>query len=330
LAESALPTGASRIVVTTPLVAGAHVEAALEPFCQALLCEPAAVNPPTVRITGFARDVPDAKALAAALADAAALAGILPPTPEIEPEPECDWLARNRETFRPFRVGRFFVSQEADPEVAPAGAVHLRINAGLAFGSGRHASTAGCLLALSDPLLTQTVLRPRAWRREAAREPAGPSSNFARPILDLGCGSGILAIAAAKLWHHPVLAVDVDPAAVCVAADNARRNSVNPLVHVVAANSTHHPTIRRLRPFPLVMANILARPLWKMARWIGLASRTGTVLVLAGFIEDDACGVEAVYAGHGFRRLKALTVDGWTTLVLVRRSSQSRPLSMVS
>lgn len=315
--DSASSNGACRIVVTAPAAAAAHVEAAVEAFCQAMLCEPAPAASDHVRITGFARTEPDRVALSASLAAAATVAGITPPVVAIQPEPACDWLALNRETFRAFRIGRFFISEELDPVTAPTGAIHLRIDAGLAFGSGRHASTAGCLMALCDPLLTHAMARWCGRHRQAARE-ASLSSTLAGATLDLGCGSGILAIAAAKLWHRPVLGVDIDRAAVSVAARNAHRNGVGPLVRVIAANATQHPTVCRLRPFRLIIANILARPLRHMAPAVVLASTTGTILVLAGFVEDDAKGVETVYASHGFRRLKALTIDRWTTLVLIR------------
>ncbi|MFO1154501.1 MAG: 50S ribosomal protein L11 methyltransferase [Rhodospirillales bacterium] len=293
-----------RIVVTTSLVAAASVEAVLEAFGQAILTEPAVTGRDEIRITAFARDHPDRAELSVALATAAVSAGVPPPLAEIEPEPVRDWLALNRDSFRPFRLDRFLISETSDTITAPAGTVHLRIDAGLAFGSGRHASTAGCLLALSDPLL-------RRWIG-STYSPSG------RPIVDLGCGSGILAIAAAKLWHWPVLAVDVDRVAASITSNNARRNGVGALVRAVTANATNHSVIRDLRPFRLVLANILARPLRKMALAISRVCQRRSVLVLAGFLEEDATAVAAVYIGYGFRRLKKITIDGWSTLVLVR------------
>lgn len=320
-----------RIVLTTPLAAAKHVEAALEAFCQVMLCEPTAAAHDSVRITGFSRDHPDDANLGAALAAAAAMVGVPPPVPSIVPEPACDWLALNREAFRPFRIGTFFISEVSEAVPAPAGAVSLKIDPGLAFGSGRHASTAGCLLALADPMLA-CVLRGYAvnsidalksgWASPPLLPRVGQACSGHRPnipaILDLGCGSGILAIAAAKLWHRSVIAADCDRVAVAVATANAQRNQVGSLVHVVAADGTRHRMIRRARPFRLILANILSRPLRQMAPALARISAPGTVLVLAGFVEDDAAAVAAVYAGHAFRRLRTITIDGWTTLALVR------------
>lgn len=317
---------ACRIVLTTPLAAATHMEAALEAFCQATLCEPTAAAHDHVRITGFSPDHPDDANLATALAAAAAMVGMPPPVPTIIPEPGCDWLALNREAFRPFRIGTFFISQLSEVVAAPAGTVSLKIDPGLAFGSGRHASTAGCLFALADPMLARVLRRYALDLKSCSTSPLLPRAAQAcsgnRPnipaILDLGCGSGILAIAAAKLWHRRVIAADCDRVAVAVATANAQQNQVGSRVHVVAANGTRHPAIRRARPFRLILANILSRPLRQMASALARVSATGTVLVLAGFVEDDAAAVAAVYAGHGFRRLKTITIDGWTTLVLVR------------
>ncbi len=266
------------------------------------------------------------------LALATAIVGAPPPVVTIAPEPVCDWLALNREAFQAFRVGRFFVSQMDDAIVPPADTVSLKIDAGRAFGSGRHASTAGCLLALSDPLLMRTL----SWRatrcvQVGKRRPMSsaillhqPHDRSAHPatikdaVLDLGCGSGILSIAAAKLWRRPVIAADLDPVAVAVATINAQQNCVGSLVRVVAANAIRNRAMRRARPFRLILANILAHPLRQMAPAVALVSGAGTVLVLAGFVDADAAAVAAAYAGHGFRRLKAIRIDGWTALVLVR------------
>ena len=320
-----------RIVVTAPLAAAMHLQMALEKFGEAVLCElTTAVN---VRITAFAREQPHPAVLGMALALAAAVAGTPPPVPAIAPEPARDWLALNRETFQPFRVGRFFIRQGGDPVAAPAGTVPLIVDAGLAFGSGRHASTAGCLFALTEPAVTRTLARRRlnATRgrecgplspalppQQTARVSSTPGSSVGELILDLGCGSGILAIAAAKVWHRPVIAADLDRVAIAVATDNARRNGVGSLVRSLVANTTKHPAIRRVQPFRLILANILARPLRQMAAALSRVSGTGTILVLAGFVADDTAAVASIYAGHGFRRLKAIETGGWTTLVLVR------------
>ncbi len=239
---------------------------------------------------------PPAAELAVALALAAAAAGIAAPEIAIEPVGERNWLAENQESFTPFRVRRFFIHQQDDPTPAPADAVALAVDAGLAFGSGRHASTAGCLLALD------TLHR---------RLPAGP-------VLDLGCGSAILAIAAARVLRRPVVASDIDPVAVRIAAENAQRNGVGAWIRTVTADGCAHPLIRTHAPYALIFANILARPLQRLARaTVGHTAPGGTV-ILAGFIVGDARRVLAVYHALGCRLQRQIVIDGWATLVLRR------------
>jgi ribosomal protein L11 methyltransferase len=219
------------------------------------------------------------------------------PAPEvtIEPLPERDWLAENRERFAPFRIGRFLVREPADETPVPPGLITLRIETATAFGSGRHGSTEGCLWALQ-------TLRGRRIRRP----------------LDLGCGSGILAIAAAKLWRAPVLASDVDPRAVAVARENARLNGVGHLVRVVIADGYGSPVIAARRPFDLVLCNILARPLKRMAGDLARHLAPGGIAVLAGLLAGDGNDVLAAHRAVGLELQRKIDLEGWRTLVLRR------------
>jgi ribosomal protein L11 methyltransferase len=204
------------------------------------------------------------------------------------------WLARTHAAFPEQPVGRRFVvrgTHFAGPKLP--GRITLTLDAGVAFGSGEHGSTRGCLIALE---------------RVAHRRP--------RRILDLGTGSGILAMAAARLLHRPVLASDIDPWSVRVAAENAALNGVGRLVHSRQGDGWHDPALRAAGPFDLVFANILARPLCRMAKDLAAHLAPGGTAILAGLLQTQA---RLVLAAH---RRRGLVLEGrvregpWTTLVL--------------
>jgi ribosomal protein L11 methyltransferase len=211
--------------------------------------------------------------------------------------PERDWLAENRRAFPPLRIGCFFIHGSHWKGPAPAGAIAIEIDAATAFGTGEHPSTRGCLLAL-DSL---------AHRRR-----------FGRP-LDIGTGSGILAIAAAKRLRRRVLASDIDCAAVRVAAHHVRRNGLALQVRVVCAPGYRGRAVRRSR-YDLIFANILARPLALMARDLGRALAPGGVAVLAGLLRRQEGMVVAAHRAQGLALERRLVIQGWSTLIL--RSGQ--------
>lgn len=248
-------------------------------------------------LEGVARAPVGRASIEVALALAAASAGVPPPELTIEPLPERDWLADNRERFAPFRIGRFVIQVPDGRTRTPPGAIPLRIEAATAFGSGRHGSTEGCLRALES----------------LARRPI-------RGALDVGCGSGILAIAAAKLWRVPVLASDIDPSAVDVARANARLNGVGHLVRVVVADSYRSPVIESSPPFDLVLCNILARPLKRLARELARHLAPGGVAVLAGLLRADGNDVLAAHRANGLGLVRKIDIEGWRTLVLRGRA----------
>lgn len=228
--------------------------------------------------------------LALALADAATGAGAVMQRHDTEAE---GWLARTASAFPEQRIGRFVVRGTHLSREAAPGRIALVLDAGAAFGSGEHGSTRGCL---------------RALERVAHRRP--------RRILDLGTGSGILGLAAARLLHRPVLAVDIDPWAVRVAACNVRLNGARPLVRVGAANGLRQRRVRACAPYDLVLANILARPLAAMARDMAAALAPGGVAILSGLLQSQTRLVLTAYAQAGLR-LSFSVLDGtWTTLVL--------------
>jgi len=207
--------------------------------------------------------------------------------------PERDWLAENRRAFPPLRIGGFFVHGSHWKGSAPAGAIPIEIDAATAFGTGEHPSTRGCLLAL-DSL---------ARRRR-----------FGRP-LDIGTGSGILAIAAAKRLRRPVLASDVDCAAARVAAHHVKRNGLMRQVRVVCAPGYRSRAVRGSE-YDLIFANILARPLALMARDLGRAIAPGGVAILAGLLRRQEALVVAAHRAQGLALVRRIVIDGWSTLIL--------------
>ncbi len=217
-------------------------------------------------------------------------------TVEREVLPDVDWVARSLEGLKPVRAGRFLVHGAHDRQKRHAGDIAIEIEAGLAFGTGHHGTTAGCLAMLE---------------RVAIREKP-------RNALDLGTGSAVLAIALARLAHIPVLATDIDPVAVDVAAANARLNHVSSLVETVTAPGFHQPIFTARAPFDLIVANILARPLMKLAPEMAKYLTPGGSIVLSGILDRQRDAVVAAYTGQQFRHVRTTHREGWVTIHMKR------------
>ncbi len=248
------------------------------------------------RIELLHAEEPDQHALATRLAPLAERAGLERLDLTIAPVPGENWLARTAADFPPQQVGRFWIFGSHVTDPAPAGTTPLLIDAGLAFGSGEHATTRSCL----------RVLDRLARRRRLKR------------VLDLGCGSGVLAIAAAKCWTAQVVASDNDPSAVAVAGQNAALNGVASRVRCLQSEGFASPRLRALGPYDLILANILADPLAAMARDLARALAPSGTAVLAGLLEAQADAVLAAYRRAGIRRQARVRQGPWTTLVLSR------------
>ncbi|MEI9994901.1 MAG: 50S ribosomal protein L11 methyltransferase [Rhizomicrobium sp.] len=226
--------------------------------------------------------------------DAQFLSSLTGYTIDVAPLPDQDWIRLSQEGLPPVRAGRFFVYGAHDAGEVPAGVIPIRIEAGMAFGTGHHETTALCLAALSD----------LAKRRRYTN------------VLDLGCGTGLLAIGAAKLWRRPVLATDIDPDAVEVTEENAAANGVAPLIRAAMAEGLTHPVIAAAAPFDLILANILAGPLTHIAPAVARALAPGGTLVLSGLLTWQENLVVSFYTPHRLI-LRARRRDGpWTALVL--------------
>jgi ribosomal protein L11 methyltransferase len=240
---------------------------------------------------------PDREALAARIAPLAAQAGVERVDLTVGPFGAADWLARTRESFPAQPVGRFWIHGSHVTAPPPAGCLPIQLDAGLAFGSGEHATTQGCLLALGR----------LAGRRRLRR------------VLDLGCGSGILAIAAAKLGAARVIAADNDPVAVAVARDNAARNRVEHRIRGVVSEGYRHPLLGAFGPYDLILANILADPLCALAPATARHLRPGGIAVLSGLLDRQAPRVIAAHRAARLRQKDQITLGIWTTLVMAKR-----------
>jgi len=208
--------------------------------------------------------------------------------------PDTDWIKLSQEGLPPVRAGRFFIYGAHDEGCVPRGVIPIRIEAGMAFGTGHHETTALCLAALSD----------LAKRRRFAN------------VLDLGCGTGLLAIGAAKLWRLRVIASDIDPVAIEVTRQNAQANDEAPLIHAVVADGLTSPALAARAPYDLVLANILAEPLTRLAPDITRALTPGGIAVLSGLLHWQENLVLSFYRTLGLT-LRRIRRDGpWSALLL--------------
>lgn len=209
-----------------------------------------------------------------------------------------DWVAQVRRELSPVDAGRFVVFGSHDAESIPSNRIGLRIDAAMAFGTGHHGTTAGCLWEID----------------RLAREGFAPSQ-----VVDIGTGTGVLAMAVAKVWPYAaVLATDIDQVAVSTAQANIAANSLRGRIVTARAAGLKSDLMRTRIPFDLVMANILARPLKRMADDIARATKPGGFVVLSGILNRQARGVVATFAGHGLHLMRQRRLDDWTTLTLVR------------
>ncbi|MBB3655385.1 ribosomal protein L11 methyltransferase [Rhizobium sp. BK650] len=210
--------------------------------------------------------------------------------------PDVDWVTKSLEGLKPVRAGRFLVHGSHDRDKVRSGDIAIEIDAGQAFGTGHHGTTAGCLEVIDRVVRARTV----------------------RNALDLGTGSGVLAIAVRKLRNVPVLATDIDPIAVRVAAENVRRNGITSGISTVTAPGFHSTAFSEHGPFDLIIANILARPLIKMAPQLVNHLAPGGSVILSGILASQRWKVLAAYNGARLRHVRTIWRNGWVTIHLDR------------
>ncbi|HEY1708829.1 MAG TPA: 50S ribosomal protein L11 methyltransferase [Rhizomicrobium sp.] len=212
----------------------------------------------------------------------------------VELLPDTDWIKLSQEGLPPVRAGRFFVYGAHDRGKVPLGVIPIRIEAGMAFGTGHHETTALCLTAMND------LAKKRRFHN----------------VLDLGTGTGLLAIGAAKLWKKRVLASDIDRVAVEIARENAIANGEGPLVHAFTADGLVHPALAAAAPFDLLIANILASPLTLMAPQIARSVTRGSFVILSGLLRWQENLVLSFYRPHDMVLRRTLRDGPWSALVL--------------
>ncbi len=218
------------------------------------------------------------------------------PVPEviIEALPDINWVAKSLEGLAPIETDRFFVHGAHDADKCPASRIPLLVDAGEAFGTGHHGTTLGCL----------KFIEMECERRRPHR------------VLDLGCGTGLLAIAAAKLTGQRIIASDIDPIATRVTRENARVNNVHPLIKTITAKGTNSPELKAHGPYDLLIANILAGPLAQMAPGVEQQLTRGGTLILSGILHAQEQMVLSAYRSQGLYLQDRLRIDEWVTLRL--------------
>ncbi|KAA9010297.1 50S ribosomal protein L11 methyltransferase [Histidinibacterium aquaticum] len=213
--------------------------------------------------------------------------------------PETDWVAKVRRDLAPVEAGRFFVYGSHDADRVPEGRVALLIEAAMAFGTGHHGTTLGCLRAL-DRL--------------------AEAGEVKHSVIDVGCGTAVLAMAAAHLWPGEILASDIDSVAVEVARANAAANGLSDRIRCVEAAGFEAGEIAAAAPFDLVFANILKAPLLDLAAPMARATAPSGHAILSGLLNAQAAEVIARYDEAGFDLAHHEEIGDWSTLTLRRRA----------
>ncbi|MGB0630282.1 MAG: 50S ribosomal protein L11 methyltransferase [Alphaproteobacteria bacterium] len=271
----------------------APVEAALEDIATGLSSFEI-IGTPGWRITAYTAGEPDRADVLARLAVAAAAADIAMPDIDVSRVTEKDWVAEVERALAPIHVGPYYVFGSHVTDPPPDGSIAIRIDAGQAFGTGNHETTRGCLQAI------ETLCAERA--------PSNP--------LDVGTGSGILAIALAKRLGGRVTASDNDPIAVDVATENAGLNGVGDLICFHRAEGLDLPALQAGAPYDLVVANIVANPLIGLSADIAGALAEDGRVVLSGILLDQAEDVAAAYVANGLTLIERIEIGDWATLTL--------------
>ena len=289
----------ARVILTVPALTLAAAEETANRFEIDFRIEPLAV---TINETDEAKNLWETVAYFASEAEAHEAQQLLQLSSGIiSTLPDTDWVRHSLEGLAPVVAGRFFLHGSHDRKRRLHGGVPLEIDAGTAFGTGHHGTTAGCLLALD------AILKQRKPKR----------------ILDLGCGTGVLAIAGAQATKRKTLATDIDPEAVRVTQLNAALNGVGPLINGVVAPGLKHMRIASAAPYDLIFANILARPLISLAQGLTSILAPSGNLILSGLTRDQVRWVSAAYRNRGLVCSQTLLLGNWATLTL--SSKKKRP-----
>lgn len=212
--------------------------------------------------------------------------------------PETDWVAEVKRELAPITAGRFFLYGSHDADKIPDDCVPLLIEAAMAFGTGHHGTTQGCLQALHN-------LAKKGF--------------VGKSVVDLGCGTAVLAMGVAKIWPGVVLASDIDEVATDTASANIACNNLGGRVNVITCAGFDHPLLRNNAPYDLILANILKGPLIALSEDMGESCSAGGYVILSGILNEQAGGTKSAYEAHGFVEVEHLIVGEWSTLCLQKR-----------
>jgi ribosomal protein L11 methyltransferase len=246
------------------------------------------------RIEAYAAELPERDLIVRILEVVAQAFAVPAPAPAIEAIADRDWVAENQRSFLPFTVGRFFIYPSFHGSKVPRDKLGIQIDPGMAFGTGTHATTQGCLMAIDEIARGQTIGR----------------------AIDVGCGSGILAIALAHAARRRVVACDNDPVAVRVTEENAKLNGVANRIVAVRAEGLDHVEIARRAPFQVIVANILAQPLIELAPRLARGLAPGGHIVLSGLLTRQEAAVADAYRAEGISLAKRIEGGDWVTLMM--------------
>jgi ribosomal protein L11 methyltransferase len=294
------PTDA-RFTLTIPDLSHASATALADELDENFLLDPLAI---TINETDEAKALWEVALYFSDMADAQHAKDLIGRTEAVIADmPQQDWVRRSLEGLAPVTAGRFFLHGSHDRHRRRAGGVSIEIDAGTAFGTGHHGTTESCLVALDE------ILKRRLPRR----------------ILDVGCGTGVLAIAAARATGNRALASDIDPEAVRVTVANARLNGIASQIESFTAAGLKHPRIVRHAPYDLIFANILARPLVALASGLAKALAPGGDLVLSGLTREQMRWIEATYVSRGLSLSRRIVKENWAALVFTKPQKEKRP-----
>ncbi len=291
-----------RLALQDDKAAIAAYEAALEDFIPAVLTFQVDEDAGIWSLEGIGEDEAPADLFKTILTNVAAELGRPCPEYTLEPLEQRDWLRENLSSFAPLSVGRFFVHGCHVEPPCRSGHVSILVDAATAFGSGEHPTTMGCLLAL-DAM--------KRWNVHP------------KNILDMGCGSGILSIGATKIWPTKATAIDIDVESVRVTKYNMERNQVTDRMVAEAGNGYHSPLARQNGPYDLILANILAKPLMRMAPDLRRNLLPGGYAILSGLLTTQEAMVMAAHKVQNLHKVATFRHRGWSTLVLQRGGDKS-------
>ncbi|MHA1539430.1 MAG: 50S ribosomal protein L11 methyltransferase [Alphaproteobacteria bacterium] len=263
----------------------------LEDFFQSVSVSEEEETPHLWRVNGFSETAPDQKTIEKKISILSESLGMIVPEMQFKKEKNRNWVIENQAAFAPIEVGRFFIHGAHYMDPIPHAKTPLLIDANMAFGTGDHETTKGCILALEKIAKTFTP----------------------KTVLDMGCGTGILSMVAAKMWRVPVRAVDIDALSVKIATENALINKVDLFVEALVGDG--YKTIGKEK-YDIILSNIFARPLAKMSADLSAHLNKGGYAVLAGLLNAQAPMVISAHRRQGLRLVKKTVMGDWTILIL--------------